>query len=303
MNKMAIGMVTVAAALALNGCVNQGVPKSYPGQGQPIVVKVSSEGLSSFSEMPMGTYRIPNSQVLISGRQQGNALAIGLGVSGAISRAADSSAGKAAVQSLEDSLRLSLSSEAQHDLVGLAQTEPFSNKFTLLPNPNAPVLSITGDIVLQFVNDTDVRPYVVLKSQLQGAQSAIPVSTMRYVASVGLPRPLTGKGGWTADDGAPLKSVISKALERALTVMLTDVSSPFPRDEDRQIAVKGNYVFLTARLQVVGYFLTEDTDWIAFSPRMPSTSLLSGVSIMDKSVTTYRPATKSDPRIKAADPH
>ena len=58
--------------------------------------------------------------------------------------------------------------------------------------------------------------------------------------------------------------------------------------------------FLKKRLQVVGYLLAEGPNWIAFSANVPDTSLLAGVNIMDKSVSTFRAATKDDPRMKVA---
>ena len=57
---------------------------------------------------------------------------------------------------------------------------------------------------------------------------------------------------------------------------------------------------MNKRLPVVDYLLAEDADWIAFSSKLPNTSLLAGVHIMDKSVTAFRPATKDDPRIMAS---
>jgi hypothetical protein len=51
--------------------------------------------------------------------------------------------------------------------------------------------------------------------------------------------------------------------------------------------------FLKKRVQVVGFALSEDADSIVFLPALPETSILAGVHIMDKAVSTSRPATDS----------
>lgn len=306
MRKVALahGIAATITLLVTGGCASQGPPKSGILQGQAIVVHYSEQELSGWSDMPVGTYHVPNSQVIVSGFQKGGAWPLVFGLAGvAIANEQGASAGKSAVQSSEGPLHISLTSDAQNHLSTLLDKKPFSTKFTLTPSPAAAVLSISGNVVLQFLNESEVRPYVILKAKLIDSQGRAPTWSMRYVASIGAPRPLAGEDGWTFDGGEPLKMMVSAALQRALIVMLTDVATPFARDDNNKIAVDGYYAFLKKRLQVVGYSLAEDADWIAFSPTLPSTSLLAGVNIMDKSVTTFRIATKADPRIKvSADP-
>jgi hypothetical protein len=287
-------------SLAISACVSQGAPKAEVGPHQAIVVKYTRHDISGWFDMPMGTYRIPNSQVLVSGRQKGNAIAIGLHSPGAMDAAADTSGGKAAVQSSEEVLRISLSPEAENDLAVVLRSDEFSGRFTLAPNPNAPLLSISSDVVLQFLDSGKVIPFVIVKAKLFNAHGSVSNWTMRYAASIGDPRPLDGEHSWTSDAGASLKALIFAALDRALRVTLTDVSSPFTRDDDHKSAADGYYPFMNRRIQVVGYSLAENEQWIAFSPKIIGTSLLAGVNIMDKSVTKIRAATKDDRRISAS---
>jgi hypothetical protein len=58
--------------------------------------------------------------------------------------------------------------------------------------------------------------------------------------------------------------------------------------------------FLKKRVQVVGFALSEDADSIVFLPALPETSTLAGVHIMDKAVSTSRPATRADSRISVS---
>lgn len=295
--------------LLVGGCATEPPPKNTTSFGTAIVIAFSNEGLSSFSQIPMGTYHVPNSQVLISGFERGNALVIALGAVGGIAMASaasavatDSSAGRAAVQSEEGALQLSLESLAQQILPTLLTDNGLSQKFTQAPTPTATVLKVGGDVILQFFDNRDVRPFVVLSANLISARG-ISLWTTRYVASVGGPRPLAGDDSWTSDAGSILKSTVLSELQRALRVMLLDVSSPYARDKDNKVAVEGYFPFMRKHLQVVGLRLADYTDWFAFSPNMPSTSLLSGVNIMDKSVASYRPATSGDSRIKALEAH
>jgi hypothetical protein len=297
---VASSICTAIAVVAIGGCVSQGAPKTSIAQGQAIVIDYTRDDISSWSDMPMGTYRVPDSQVLVSGQQRGNAIAIAMGLPGAMDAATDTSGGKAAVQGSEETLRIPLTAKAQDDLARMLQTSAFSGKFTLVPNSNAPVLHVSSNIVLQFLENGNVIPFVILKGKLFAAHGAASTWTMRYAASIGGPRPLAGERGWMSEGGASLKKNVSSALERALLVMLTDVASPLPRDDDRKSAADGYFPVMSKRLQVVGYSITEDTDWIAFSPKIVGTSLLAGVNIMDKSVTKIRVATKDDRRISVS---
>jgi hypothetical protein len=298
--RVVLGICAAMAVLGTPGCVSQGTPKTGIGQGQAIVIDYTRDDISSWSDMPMGTYRVPDSQVLVSGHQKGNAIAIVLGVPGAMDAAADTSGGKAAVRGSEETLHISLTAIAKDDLSRMLQTSAFSEKFTLLPNSNAPVLHVSSNIVLQFLENGNVIPFVILKAKLIDSRGATSTWTMRYAASVGGPRSLGGERGWMSEGGTSLMINVSSALDRALQVMLTDVSSPFPRDDNRKSAADGYFPFMSKRLQVVGYSITEDTDWIAFSPKIVGTSLLAGVNIMDKSVTKIRVATKDDRRISVS---
>lgn len=253
----------------------------------------------------MGTYRVPNSQVLVSGFQKGSALAIALGsvggtagialTSAAFGVATDSSGGKNAVQSDEAALQVSLASPATRILHTLLKRPEFG-EFSLNANPAAYALKIRGDVVLQFFDNGDVRPFVVLNANLLSPHHES-LWTTRYVASLGAPRPLSGDPSWTTPAGT-LNETVSAELQRALLVMLTDVSSPYPRNKNDRIAVQGYFPFIKKRIQVVGLRLADAGDWFAFSPNVPVTSSLSGVNIMDKSVAQFRVAKSNDPRLK-----
>lgn len=57
-------------SLSISGCVNLDSPPPILAS-QRVVVNFTNQRLSALSEIPMGAYRIPQSQVIISGHQQG----------------------------------------------------------------------------------------------------------------------------------------------------------------------------------------------------------------------------------------
>jgi hypothetical protein len=304
-NRLRMARVTAVGvvALALGGCASHEFTKPAPHQTQAIVVKYTSDDLSGWTDLPIGTYRVPNSQVIISGHQKGGGIGVLFGPVGvAVEHAAGSGAGKAAVKTSEDALHITLTSEAQEDVATLLGSAAFAGKFTLAPDPAAPVLSISGGVALTFVNDTDARPYVVLRTKLLGPKATGASWTTRYMASVGPPRALAGDDSWTSDGGAALKAAVSAELIRALQVMLTDVSTPFARDDGSKTLVESYFPFARRRYQVVGYTLTEDSDSISFVPKISDGMVFAGVNIMDKSVTTSRAATKDDRTLRHVDP-
>jgi len=247
----------------------------------------------------MGAFRIPNSEVIVSGYQQGG-VNLGL-IHGVVTVAPTSSGGfkeKAAVKSSEQALEISLTTLAPPVLSTLIESSKFSERYALTPDASAPVLSIGGGVVLMFVSDTLLRPYVVLDAALRGPHGS-GFWSMRYVASIGAPRVLTGPDGWASDGGAPFQAIVSSELQRALAVILTDVSSPLVRDRNSKTTVQGYFPYIKGRFQVIGYLLGEDADSIYFVPDVPTTSSLHGIQIMDKPITVFRAATADDPRMRS----
>jgi hypothetical protein len=289
----------ICVPIALSGCVNLDSPPPI-AQSRRVVVNFTNQGLSAWSEIPMGAYRIPNSQVIVSGHQEGG-VNFGL-INGIVTVAPTVSGGSqtiAAVKSSQQALQISLKTLAPAVLHTLLESDTFSAKYTLEQDPLAPVLSIGGDIVLMFENESRVRPFVVLNATLTAPHGSRVTWAMRYTASIGAPRALTGDGSWTVDGGAALQTIVSLEMQRALAVMFTDVSSPFVRDRHSKTTAQGYFPFIKGRFQVIGYLLSEDAESIVFVPDVPSTSMLHGVQVMDKSLTVFRAANADDPRMKS----
>lgn len=305
-------IVAAVWAFAAVACADQSPPRITATEHAPILVDFTNDRLSTFSDIPMGTYPVPDSQVLVSGFEKGSALALALGSVGgaagiamrssAYRTATDASGGKAAVKPHEDALRIALQPMAEQHLKTLLEKEEFAGNFTLSQAHSGLILRVGGNVVLQFFENGDVRPFTVLRANLISPTERV-MWTTRYFATLGEPHPITGDRSWTEDGGKSLEPVVSAELQRALQVMLMDVASRLPRDRGEKVLAEGYFPFIKKRVQVTGVRLVEDQDWFAFAAKVPSTSLMAGVNIMDKSAARYRGAIPGDPWMKAIATH
>ncbi len=295
--------VMCTAALLLPGCATYNRTKPAPHQAQPIKVEFTSTELSGSWDLPLGTYRVPDSQVIISGHQKGGMVPAALfGVLGmAVQSAVNKNAGKNATKDSGAALQITLTAQAQEFADVMIAGDPFAKSFSNDSNVAGPTLSVSTGVVMTFVTDTDVLPYVELKASLTEPKATSPKWTTRYIAYAGLPRPLTGDRSWTSDGGKDLNSTLTVELRRAIRVMLLDVASPYPRDDKKLTTVQGHFPFIKKRMETEGYELSEEPQFIAFVPKLGDAMVMTGVNIMEKATTVYRPAEKGDSYFKMLD--
>jgi hypothetical protein len=295
-------LAALTSAALITGCASFEKTKPAPSVGQTIAVDVTAEELSGWTDLPTGTYRVPNSQVIVSGHQKGGAAGVLFGVLGVMVQGAiNSSIGAQSVKDVEDALRIDLTASAGEATRELIASGRFGTAFSSAPESASAVLTVNTALIATYVSDTDVRPYVLLKASLRDANAKDAKWSTRYIASLGDARPLVGEGGWTSDGGQPLRSVVQANLRRAVEVMLADVASPYARDDQRLTTVQGGFPFVKQRLQTVGYQLAEDDASIVFIPKLGDVLVFAGVNVMDKAVTTYHPAAKDDSPFKVVE--
>ncbi|MRD47568.1 hypothetical protein GHT07_09785 [Caenimonas koreensis DSM 17982] len=285
--------VVCALVLAqLAGCASFEFTKPMPVQAQPVAIKVSGEDLSAWSDMPLGVYRVPNSQVVISGHQTGQAGALLFGLIGvAIVHSANASAGATMIRDAEKQLNINLNKPLQAEVDRLVAAGAFGP--SVKAEPASAKVMLTPAIVLSYVSAQELRPYVVIRTSLAGADGK-PVWNTRYIASSGAARPLLGLDSWLENDAAPLKASIQRSLELATGTLARDIAKPFPRVEDQFSVVEGHFPFVKPRLHVKGYPAAEDESTVTFIPKIGDVIVFAGVNVMDKSVIKYRPALKDD---------
>lgn len=291
-NRLLAAFVTVVL-VNLTGCATFEFAKPAPPQTSSVTVKPSGEELSGMSDLPIGVYRVPESHVIISGHQKGGGAGLLFGLIGvAVQHAVNASAGEEAVKDAENKIRIKLDGEVEASVQRVLAASPSTGRFTQQDNPGSTRLLITPGLVLSYVSDTDIRPYLVLKTKLQDPASKTLWET-RYIASTGTARPLLGENGWLQDDA--LKTYIASNLDLAIRVMLGDVENPHPRDEAKLTMIQANFPYVRERLQTNGFLLFEDDAHLALVPKVGDVMTFAGVNIFDKSVVVYRPATKDDP--------
>jgi hypothetical protein len=265
----------------------------------PVQLAFSDEQLSKWTDLPMGTYRVPNSDVIISGHQKGGAapfLLFGL-IGMAVQNSVNAHNGKEAQASAEQALTFTIDEESNAKLqAALAANPAYASRYTT--GATDPRLEIQGSVVLSYARDQDVLPYVILRVKLMGGDGKKKLWTTRYIASKGERRPLTGEGGWTADGGAPLRAKVSELLDLAIGTMLKDIANPYPRDEASLVTVHGWLPHVNKPIEVIGYKLAEENGQMLFLPKLGTTIVFAGVNVIDTDSVWSRPTQKGDKPLK-----
>lgn len=293
-------LAVIAVCLSLGACATYDRTKPAPAQQGPISVNVTQQQLSGWTDLPVGAFKVPESDVVITGHQKGQAAGMMFGLLGvAIAHAANANAAAAGASNSEQVLRMKLSDEARTAVTEVIATTEFAQKFKESAGAGAQ-LDITPALILSYVDTTNVRPYTVLKVALAGSDKK-PMWETRYFASTGDALPLEGPGSWTDQGGKSLKENVSVNLRQALKVLLSDVSQPAVRDDKQMTLAESAFPFIKPRLQILGYKLSEDGQYVAFVPKIGDAMVLSGINVLDKRVTIYRPAKADDKLFKVVD--
>jgi hypothetical protein len=140
-------------------------------------------------------------------------------------------------------------------------------------------------IVLTFIGEERVRPWVVLKARLLDLGGDEKWKT-RYITSLGEPRPLTGDTGWTSDGGQPLRSAIDRSLKRGIDVMLRDAAGALPRGKGRVVKLRGNWVWVKPPMEVSGEILEETPEHLIVKPDVADGIVFAGISIVEPGALT-----------------
>jgi hypothetical protein len=255
--------------------------------GKAVQVEYQDEPISGMQLIP-GTFRIPDSQVLVSGHQpQAGAMLLGaLGV--LIDSAAGKRTGEALVGgSAGDMLRVQLNDRARAITDELIAAMPPGKVNTFAAQADAR-LQVSVNVVLSFShNETYARPYIWLKAGLVPPGVNHATWGTSYFASNGPARPMRGDGSWTADGGAEFRRTLDESLREAITLMLADVATPFPRDPATIQAIWMDYPHSPDAIDFKVYRLGEDDKYVYFMPKLSGAWLTAGVHAVDKYMLEY----------------
>ncbi|MGS2718333.1 hypothetical protein ACVBE9_09190 [Eionea flava] len=270
-----------------------------PPQLDKVKINYIEDELSGWTDLPIGVYRVPNSQSLISGHQSNASFGILFGVLGvAIQSSIESSKGKTKVEKSRELLTITLTKEAKEITQELTSLPQFSGVFTDIDSESDTTLDIQPALVFTYHADDEVKPYVLLQVSLKEESSQKLLWNSRYIASLGQGKPLVGDNSWESNSGELLRENISQNLKKAIEVMLSDISSPYIRDEEKKITVQGHHPYMRKKFQTFGYELFQDESYIGYLPLLGDAVVFSGVNIMDKEHTTIRPFESGDSGFK-----
>lgn len=256
--------------------------------GKPVQVEYQEEPLGTMQLMT-GTYRVPDSQVIVSGHQsQMGSVFLG----GLVGLMVDQSAGKRSGKELAGEeaagmLTVQLNERARAITDELLAKMPPGKANTFAADGPAR-LQVTVTVVLNFShNETYARPYIWLKAGLVPAGINHAIWGTNYFASNGPARPMQGAGSWSADGGGEFRRNLDESLREAITLMLADVSTPFPRDPATVKAIKMDYPHAPDATDFKVYRLGEDDKYVYFMPKLSGAWLTAGVHAVDKYMLEY----------------
>jgi hypothetical protein len=289
-------------AIPMHALAGPNAIEKAPAQDGITQIEYSTKQTSKWTDLPIGTYRVPNSDVIISGHQKGGAApmilfgVVGMAVQGSI----NAQNGKEAMASAEQALTVSIDDEAKAVLTRLIAEPDNAAKFTM--DQTERKFEVTGAVVLSFANQAEALPYVTLRVKLLDNKGK-KLWTTRYIASEGGRRPVVGEGSWTENGGAPLRANVSKNIETAIRTMLHDIRNPYPRDEASLLTAKGFFPHVNKPLQVVGYKLAEENGQILFLPKLSTTIVFAGVNVLTPDTMALAPTQPKDAPLKLLKPN
>lgn len=262
----ALAALSAQPLLAQEAATAGAPPAAAPAAAAPALAPLSlfidGKGPNGMSDLPMGVKRIPDSNIVVSGHQKGGPLGLFFGVVGmAIQSAANTDAGGKRTNDIQDALRFDVTGRTNELVTTILAEDQFKGGYTVVTEESPSAVSVVPYIVLTFVNETDVRPYIVLKTKLDPEAGSKKPRTIKYFCCEGPAMPLTGDNSLTANNGEKLKALLNTELDTALRLMLTDRRQPFARNDEARLDVNGSLPFVGKSFKWRGWDLGSFKDY------------------------------------------
>lgn len=295
-------LVPLAVCIAtMAGCATFRNAEPFPKVQKEVSISVSKELPSTWSEMPTGVYAVPESRLFVSGHQGGQAASILFGPLGVlVGSAINAERGKNLVGDGSALSKQDLVSATERFVQDGLAAYPDTNLKFGSGKAGASQLELLPFAVLSYINDTDVRPYVIVRTTLKD-ETGKEVWSSRYIAAAADARPFGGENGWYRDEGRSLDLALSQSLKRSVDVMLSDMAGKTSRDPKKWMYVSGQYAFVKQPLKLKGNPVVDDADYIAFTPRLGDVVVFTGVNIFDRKTVRIAEATEQDPNSAPVD--
>lgn len=289
-----IGLLVLLQA----GCATYKNSLSMPAVDGVISFEVSDKKSSSWSnDVIVGTYSVPDSQVVISGHQTGGGgggfLFGFLGV--LLEHSIDKANGKKTVSAMSDQLSFYINKNVEEKIQSNIQNKGISGSYVMNDSSQKYMLSVKPMLVLTYTWDNNkVRPFTILNVALHERGKEEKVWGSRYISSIGESRALAGENSWLENDNLLLNNFIVENLDVSVDFMMKDFQSPYDRETKNRIVVEGHAPFLKSVFRIAGQKLVENDRFIAYVPQSADAAVISGVIIADKKYVISRAATSKD---------
>ena len=279
---------TLLAAPWLTGCAGMRL-QPFPAPTGPVKVSFYSESPDARhdkAEWPMGTYRVPGSNVFMADLQgdeplpygeltrnaEGKEKVVGEGAEGSNLTTGD----------LAGSLRVDTVELAQRCLGDQLAQEKEKGRFTLVEGGEGTALRIFPYLVFSNVDKGKARLWVVLKASY--GEPGAPEWECRYLSGLGLPRTFLGENGWGSRTGKQLQKDVEWNLRAAFQAMLRDLNGKLRLDNPPRQNVRGCWAFYHKPLTVDAQVLGRTPDrWIVLP--VAGDEYFSGINVLPEDFT------------------
>ena len=242
--------------------------------------------------MPITAYQIPNTSMYVSNHEGAasiRALFGPIGVTVAI--AAARSTGERKTRDHQAQLRLDVPKITEQVLMEELHRRGETGRFGPTGEPGGDSFEIIPYLVVNFVGNDQVRPWVVLRTALRDPDGKEKWKT-KYAAGVGEVRPLGGESGWASDGGAPLRKAFDRNLRLAIDALLRDASGTLPRGTGHMANVKAQWVWVKEPSEETAEVLHETEETLVVIPQVTDSHFFAGISILDKKSVAVTPEVK-----------
>ena len=282
-------LVLVALALASTGCTHA-LSQPMPAASGKLAVAVTREQPSKGSDMPLGVHQIPDSSTYVSGHQ-GAAPAVGMlfGLIGvAAAHAAAQSTGEKKTEAAAAQLRIDVAEMAERVVAQAMAQRPDDERLTLEAAGPGGRVELAPFLLMNFVGNDQVRPWVALRAAIKDAKGAEKWRT-RYFACVDDLRPLGGPDGWAPGEGTSLRAAVESALRAAVEVFLKDVDGGLQRGKGQAATVKGQWPWVKQPLAIPAEIVAEMDELLVVVPKVSDVVVFAGVTIVPRTLVEVLP--------------
>ena len=282
------GALVLALALAATGC-SHAFTQPMPAPSGRLALAVTREQPSKMHDMPLGVHQVPDSSVYVSGHQGAIGVGMLFGIIGvAAAHASAQSTGERKTEAVAQQLRVDVAEMAERVVAAAMAQRPDDERLTLdAPGPGGR-LELAPFLLLNFVGNDQVRPWVVVRATMKDAKGDEKWKT-RYFASVDDLRPLAGPDGWVPPEGEPLRPAAESALRAIVDVLFRDVAGGLERGKGKAATIKGQWPWVKEPLAIQSEIVAEIDELLVVVPKVSDAIVFAGVTIVPRTLVEVLP--------------